>query len=50
MPPSAKGYNYKWKQHRETCQRLWDEGKSMAELAEYMKEHHNFTPRCVSLC
>jgi hypothetical protein len=37
---------YKWKQHRETCRRLYvDEGKSLTEVMKYMAEHHNFTPR-----
>jgi len=44
---AAMGNNLKWAPHRETCRRLWEEGKSVTEVAEYMKEHHNFTPRCV---
>lgn len=39
---------YKWEQHRETCYRLYvEENRPMDEVVKYMREHHNFTPRCV---
>lgn len=39
---------YRWEQHRQTCYRLYvEENKSLEEVVEYMRVHHNFTPRCV---
>lgn len=39
---------YKWEPHRQTCYRLYvDEQMSLDEVVEYMRVHHNFTPRSV---
>lgn len=39
---------YKWEPHRQTCYRLYvEENMPMHEVIEYMREHHNFTPRFV---
>lgn len=39
---------YKWEEHKEICQRLYNEDRlSFRAIAEYMKEHHDFGARCV---
>ena len=39
---------FPWEQHRETCRRLYvDEKMRLDDVAEYMRKHHDFTPRCV---
>lgn len=39
---------YKWDQHRDTLYRLYVEEKlSLEEVVQHMREHHDFTPRCV---
>jgi len=38
---------YKWEQHRATCYRLYvNENRPLDEVVQYMRDHHNFTPRC----
>lgn len=42
------GYNYKWEPHRQTCYRLYvEQNLSLDDTIEYMREHHDFTPRYV---
>jgi hypothetical protein len=37
---------YKWAQHQALCRRLYvDEDMKIQEVMDYMREHHNFTPR-----
>ncbi|KAK1752567.1 hypothetical protein QBC47DRAFT_327854 [Echria macrotheca] len=36
---------YKWEQHRQECYELYvEQGKSLDEVVNYMREAHNFTP------
>lgn len=37
---------YRWEQHRLTCYRLYvEENRTIQEVVDYMRVHHDFTPR-----
>ena len=41
---------YAWDEHEETCRRLYiEQGRSLGEIMQYMRDVHDFTPRYVSL-
>jgi hypothetical protein len=41
---------YDWDEYKETCYRLYiDERKSLRDIMEFMRVHHNFMPRSVTL-